>query len=174
MSSEFKKYKGQTMDPPISYKLVDNLSTGGYKYELEVGEDCSGKTLTGSYIDTLRWDDNKTKLQTAFKSESINVSFSYDDAKNKSTVKINFSKGLDNFTSLTNLDECSTSQKEGMTGDCAMFGFTQKFSYTHGGSTETAMIKAKGKADDSGGYCEASLFFYSSSFGNMKINYKEK
>ncbi len=99
-----------------------------------------------------------------FKSEGVNGSFSYDDTKKKSTVNINFSMGSDNFTSLMNLAECSTSQKEGMTGDCAMFGFTQKFSYTHGGSTETAMIKAKCKADDSGGYCEASLFFYSSSF----------
>ena len=143
---------------------MDNLSTGGYKYELKVGEDCSGKTVPGSYIDTLRWDDNKTKLQTAFKSEGISLSFSYDDAKKKSTVKINFFKGSDNFTSLTNLDECSSSQKEGMTGDCAMFGFSQKFSYTHGGSAETAMIKEKGKADDSDGYCEASMFFNSSSF----------
>ena len=50
------------MEPPISYKLVDNLSTGGYKYELKVGDGCTGNTVTGSYIDTLRWDDNKTKL----------------------------------------------------------------------------------------------------------------
>ena len=39
---------------------------------------------------------------------------------------------------------------------------------------ETAMIKAKGKADDSGGYGEASMSFNSSSFGNMKMQYKEK
>ena len=58
MSAQFKQYIGQTMTPPISYKLVDNLSTGGYKYELKVGEGCSGNTVTGSYIDTLRWDDN--------------------------------------------------------------------------------------------------------------------
>ena len=55
-----------------------------------------------------------------------------------------------------------------------MFGFTQKFSYTHLGATETAMIKTKGKADDSGGYGEASMSFNSSSFGNMKMEYKEK
>ena len=61
-----------------------------------------------------------------------------------------------------------------MSGDCAVFGFTQKFSYTHGGIAETAMIKAKGKADDSGGYGEASMSFNSSSFGNMKMEYKEK
>ncbi|MEL0341806.1 MAG: hypothetical protein VXC58_05255, partial [Deltaproteobacteria bacterium] len=61
MSAQFKQYIGQTMTPPISYKLVDNLSTGGYKYELKVGEGCSGNTVTGSYSDTLRWDDNKTK-----------------------------------------------------------------------------------------------------------------
>ena len=36
------------------------------------------------------------------------------------------------------------------------------------------MIKAKGKADDSGGYDEASMSFNSSSFGNMKMQYKEK
>ena len=29
MSAQFKQYTGQTMTPPISYKLVDNLSTGG-------------------------------------------------------------------------------------------------------------------------------------------------
>ena len=174
MSSQFKQYIGQTMTPPISYKLVDNLSTGGYKYELKVGDGCSGNTVTGSYIDTLRWDDNKTKLQTAFKSEGVDGSFSYDDAKKKSTVNINFSMGSDNFTSLMNLAECSTSQKEGMSGDCAVFGFTQKYSYTHNSSKETAMIKAKGKADDSGGYGEASMSFNSSSFGNMKMQYKEK
>ena len=145
MSAQFKQYIGQTMTPPISYKLVDNLSTGGYKYELKVGEGCSGNRVTGSYIDTLRWDDNKTKLQTAFKSEGVDGSFSYDDAKKKSTVNINFSMGSDNFTSLMNLAECSTSQKEGMSGDCAVFGFTQKYSYTHNSSKETAMIKAKGK-----------------------------
>ena len=61
-----------------------------------------------------------------------------------------------------------------MSGDCAVFGFTQKFSYTHGVTAETAMIKAKGKADDSGGYGEASMSFNSSSFGNMKMQYKEK
>ena len=174
MSSQFKQYIGQTMTPPISYKLVDNLSTGGYKYELKVGDGCTGNTVTGSYIDTLRWDDNKTKLQTAFKSEGVDGSFSYDDDKKKSTVNINFSMGSDNFTSLMNLAECSTSQKEGMSGDCAVFGFTQKFSYTHGVKAETAMIKAKGKADDSGGYGEASMSFNSSSFGNMKMQYKEK
>ena len=130
--------------------------------------------VTGSYIDTLRWDDNKTKLQTAFKSEGVDGSFSYDDVKKKSTVNINFSMGSDNFTSLMNLAECSTSQKEGMSGDCAVFGFTQKYSYTHNSSKETAMIKAKGKADDSGGYGEASMSFNSSSFGNMKMQYKEK
>ena len=174
MSAQFKQYIGQTMTPPISYKLVDNLSTGGYKYELKVGDGCTGNTVTGSYIDTLRWDDNKTKLQTAFKSEGVDGSFSYDDVKKKSTVNINFSMGSDNFTSLMNLAECSTSQKEGMTGDCAVFGFTQKYSYTHNSSKETAMIKAKGKADDSGGYGEASMSFNSSSFGNMKMQYKEK
>ena len=36
------------------------------------------------------------------------------------------------------------------------------------------MIKAKGKADDSGVYDEASMSFNSSSFGNMKMQYKEK
>ncbi len=60
-----------------------------------------------------------------------------------------------------------------MSRDCAVFGFTQKFSYTHGESVETAMIKAKGKADDSGSYDEASMSFYSSSFGNMKMQYKK-
>ena len=174
MSSQFKQFINQTMNPPISFKLVDNLSTGGYKYELKVGEGCSGNTVTGSYIDTLRWDDNKTKLQTAFKSEGVDGSFSYDDDKKKSTVNINFSMGSDNFTSLMNLAECSTSQKEGMSGDCAVFGFTQKYSYTYNSSKETAMIKAKGKADDSGGYGEASMSFNSSSFGNMKMQYKEK
>ena len=78
------------MTPPISYKLVDHLSTGGYKYEIKVGEGCSGDTLTGSYIDTLRSDADKTKLQTAFKSEGVNGSFTFDDAKKKSTVNINF------------------------------------------------------------------------------------
>ncbi len=109
MSAQFKQFIGQTMNPPISYKLVDNLSTGGYKYELKVGEGCSGNTVTGSYIDTLRWDDNKTKLQTAFKSEGVDGSFSYDDVKKKSTVNINFSMGSYNFTSLMNLAECSSS-----------------------------------------------------------------
>ena len=80
----------------------------------------------------------------------------------------------DNFTSLINLAECYSSQKEGMSGDCAVFGFTQKFSYTHGGTAETAMIKAKGKVDDSVGYGEASMSFHSSSFGNMKMQNKEK
>ena len=61
-----------------------------------------------------------------------------------------------------------------MSEDCAMFGFTQKFSYTHGRLAEVTMIKAKGKADDSGGYDEASMSFNSSSFGNMKMQYKEK
>ena len=174
MSAQFKQFIGQTMNPPISYKLVDNLSTGGYKYELKVGDGCTGNTVTGSYIDTLRWDDNKTKLQTAFKSEGVNGSFSYDDVKKKSTVNINFSMGGDNFTSVMNLAECSSSQKEGMSGDCAVFGFTEKFSHTYGGSAETAMIKAKGKADDSGGYGIASMTFNSSSIGNMKMEYKEK
>ena len=64
--------------------------------------------MTVSYIDTLRWDDNKTILQTAFKSEVVDGSFSYDDVKKKSTVNINFSFE-DNFTSLMNLAECSTS-----------------------------------------------------------------
>ena len=114
MSSQFKKYINQTMNPPISCKLVDNLSKGEYKYELKVGQSFSGKTVTGSYIDTLRWDDNKTKLQTAFKSEGVDGSFSYDDVKKKSTVNINFSMDSDNFTSLMNLAEYSTSQKEGM------------------------------------------------------------
>ena len=63
--------------------------------------------------------------------------------------------------------------KEGMSRDFVMFGFTQKFSYTHGGSVETAMIKAKGKADDSGSYDEASISFSSSSFGNMKFSLKK-
>ncbi len=79
------------MTPPISYKLVDHLSTGGYKYELKVGEGCSGNTMTGSYFDTLRSDADKTKLQTAFIFKGVNGSFSYDDAKKKSTVNINFS-----------------------------------------------------------------------------------
>ena len=61
-----------------------------------------------------------------FKSEGVNGSFFfYDDTKKKSTVNINFSME-DNFTSLMNLAECSTSQKEGMSEECAMFRFTQK------------------------------------------------
>ena len=60
-----------------------------------------------------------------FKSEGVNGSFSYDDTKKKSTVNIIFAME-DNFTSLINLAECSTSQKEGMSEECAMFRFTQK------------------------------------------------
>ena len=81
--------------------------------------------------------------------------------------------GSDNFTSLMNLAECSTSQKEGMSGDCAVFGFTQKYSYTHNSSKEITMNKAKGKADESGCYDEAPMSVNSSSFGNMKMRYKE-
>ena len=164
MSSQFKKYINQTMNPPISCKSVDNLSKGEYKYELQVCQSFSGKTVTGSYIDTLRADADKTKLQTAFISEGVNGSFSYDDAKKKSTVNINFSMGSDNFTSLMNLAECSTSQKEGMSENCAMFGLAKKFYYTYGGLAEATMIKAKVRADYSGGYDEASMSFNSSSF----------
>ena len=76
MSTQFKQFIGQTMTLPIFYKLVDHLISGGYKYELKVGEGCSGNTVTGSYIDTLRWDADKTKLQTAFKSDGVDGSFS--------------------------------------------------------------------------------------------------
>ena len=167
--------KAQFLCQPL-YPLVVllELQMLAINYELKVGDVCLGHTVTGSYIDTLRWDDNKTKLQTAFKSEGVDGYFSYDDVKKKSTVNINFSFGGDNVASIMNLAEYSISQKEGMSGDCAVFGFTEKFSHTYGGSAETAMIKANGKADDSGGYGEASMSFNSSLFGNIKMQYKEK
>ena len=48
MSAQFKQYIGTELKPPVSYKLVDNLTQGGYKYELKVGESCSGSNVSGT------------------------------------------------------------------------------------------------------------------------------
>ena len=177
MSAQFKQYIGTELKPPVSYKLVDNLTQGGYKYELKVGESCSGSNVSGTGIETLRWDENKTKLQVAFDDSQagsvMKGSFSYDSEKKNSTVNMTFTSGSDNATIVMNLSECSTSQASNTTGDCAIFGFTQKFSSSQGGSSFTAMIKAKGKADDKGGYGEADMSFTMSGT-NMKNQYKEK
>jgi len=172
MSAQFKQHIGKEINPPVAYKIT-TINEGGYTKQLKVGDSCSAIT-SGSGVETFRWDDNNTKLQVAFDDsvgdEVMKGSFSYDDTKKKSVIKMTFKVGTDKQTINFNISECSSSQKSGMSGDCAIFGFGMKFAMSGGA---TAMIKGSGKADDSGGYGEADMGFKSGAM-SMTQKYKEK
>jgi len=171
ISATFKQFVGKEINPPVAYKLSD-ISEGGYSSELKVGDNCSAIT-SGSGAETFRWDTSKKKLQVAFDDSSggttMKGSFSYDDDKKKSSINMTYDDGTNAMKMTMNLATCNDNQSSGMSGDCAIYSFTQSYSdATYGES----MMKGSGKADDKGGYGEAKMSMtYNGS--DMSIEYKE-
>ena len=175
ISATFKQFVGKEINPPVAYKLSD-ISEGGFSSELKVAESCSAIT-SGSGVETFRWDTSKKKLQVAFDDSSggttMKGSFSYDDDKKKSSINMTYDDGSSAMKMTMNLATCSDNESSGMTGDCAIFSFTQSFSdATYGES----MMKGAGKADDTGGFGQATMsmtFDAGSGSQAHDIEYKE-
>jgi len=160
MSADMKALIGTDMDGPVAYKFTD-ITSGGYTQEVSTGESCS--TLN----ETFRWNTEKTKLASQFKDtmgdEVYKGTFTYNGDDNVSSFSLEMSGSVAMKLSLK-MATCT-----GMTGDCAIYSFSQSYDM---GASGTGLMKADGKADDSGGYATALLSMKSQGM-NMKMGYKE-
>ena len=160
MSADMKALIGTDMDGPVAYKFID-ITSGGYTQEVSTGESCDNMT------ETFRWNTAKTKLASQFKDtmgdDTFKGTFTYNGDDNVSTFSVEMSGSVAMKLSLK-MATCT-----GMTGDCAVFSFSQSYDM---GASGTGLMKADGKADDSGGYATALLSMTSSGM-NMKMGYKE-
>ena len=174
MSASMKQFIGKEFPGPVSYQLSDN-SEGGYSTELKVGDTCSDIS-SGSGVETFRWDTDKKKLNISFSDGSdsegtFKGNIAFDSDKKKSVINMKVDSTEMKLKMVMNLAECSDAQKEGMTGNCAVFSFTQSFTSESEGFT--GMMKGDGKADDNGGYGVAAMSFTMSGM-SMKNEYKER
>jgi hypothetical protein len=160
MSAEMSGFIGKDMDGPVAY-IYDNISTAGYTEQISVGESCDNLN------ETYRWNDTDTKLASQFKdtdgTETYKGTFTYNGDDNVSSFSVEMSGSISMKLTLK-MAACT-----GMTGDCAIYSFSQNFSDDSFG---TMLMKADGKADDSGGYADARMSFSSGGM-NMKMGYKE-
>ena len=149
-SATFKNSIGQSINPPIAFKY-STTSEGGYAHQLSIADSCSAMNA-GTNVETIRWDAAKTKLLSRFDdsmgTSTFEGSIAFDDSTDKSVVNMKYSDGSTSMKQTLNLAECTDAQKNGMTGDCAIFKITNSFTQ----SGEIFMISGGGKADDSGGY----------------------
>ena len=161
MSADMKALIGTDMDGPVAYKYTD-ITSGGYTQEVSTGESCS--TLNESF----RWNTEKTKLASQFKDtmgdEVYKGTFTYNGDDNVSSFSLEMSGTVAMKLSLK-MATCT-----GMTGDCAVYSFSQSFEMA--GGQGAGLMQADGKADDSGGYATA-LLSMKGQMGNMKMGYKE-
>ena len=160
MSADMKALIGTDMDGPVAYKFID-ITSGGYTQEISTGESCDNMT------ETFRWNTAKTKLASQFKDtmgdDTFKGTFTYNGDDNVSSFSVEMSGSVAMKLSLK-MATCT-----GMTGDCAVFSFRQSYDM---GASGTGLMKADGKADDSGGYATALLSMTSGGF-DMKMGYKE-
>ena len=164
MSASMKSMIGTEMDGPVAYKFQD-IDAGGYAQEVLTGETCD--TLKESF----RWNTAKTKLASQFSDEmgddTFTGTFTYNGDDNVSTFSIEMSGSMSLLMSL-NMAVCTAEQAADMTGDCAVFSLSQKFT----GEGMTMLMQADGKADDGGGY-GVGYESFSMQGMNMSYGYKE-